>query len=346
MFRMSIEGLNPQILKRGLGLLVLAITLSACEKADEWDRSPMANFEALWKIMDEHYCFFSYKQVDWDEVHRRYATQIADTMDQYALFDTLAKMLAELKDGHTNLYSHFNTARYWDWYLDYPDNFDLNLIEDHYLGRDYAIAGGLKYTKLCDGQIGYIYYGSFSSAASNNALNHIFYQFRDCKGLILDIRNNGGGLLTNSERIASRFIDEKRLVGYVRHKTGKAHDAFSEPYPQYLEPSEGILWLRPVVVLTNRRCYSAANDFVQKVSPLPLVTTLGDRTGGGSGLPFSSELPNGWAVRFSSSPMLDVSGQSTEFGIDPEIAVSLSDTDKERGLDTLIERAKQELLRE
>ena len=52
MFRMSIEGLNPQILKRGLGLLVLAITLSACEKADEWDRSPKANFEALWKIMD------------------------------------------------------------------------------------------------------------------------------------------------------------------------------------------------------------------------------------------------------------------------------------------------------
>ena len=129
------------------------------------------------------------------------------------------------------------------------------------------------------------------------------------------------------------------MVGYVQHKTGPGHDDFSELYPQYLEPSEGILWLRPVVVLTNRRCYSAANDFVLKVNPLPNVTTLGDRTGGGCGLPFNSELPNGWAVRFSASPMYDAQKQLTEFGIDPEIPVSLSQEDQEKGIDTLIERA-------
>ena len=320
-------------------ILVSVFCLSSCEKADEYDRSPRANFEALWKIMDENYCFFSYKEVDWDAVHQRYAALITDTMNQYALFDTLGNMLRELKDGHTNLYSYFNTSRYWDWYLDYPDNFDWELIEDHYIGTDYAIAGGLRYTTLCDGQIGYIYYGSFSSSAGNNALNHIFYQFKDCKGLILDIRNNSGGLLSNAETIASRFIEEKRLVGYVQHKTGRGHDDFSELYPQYLEPSEGILWLRPVVVLTNRRCYSAANDFVLKVNPLPNVTTLGDRTGGGCGLPFNSELPNGWAVRFSASPMYDAQKQLTEFGIDPEIPVSLSEEDQKKGIDTLIERA-------
>ena len=208
-------------------ILVSVFCLSSCEKADEYDRSPRANFEALWKIMDENYCFFSYKEVDWDAVHQRYAALITDTMNQYALFDTLGNMLRELKDGHTNLYSYFNTSRYWDWYLDYPDNFDWELIEDHYIGTDYAIAGGLRYTTLCDGQIGYIYYGSFSSSAGNNALNHIFYQFKDCKGLILDIRNNSGGLLSNAETIASRFIEEKRLVGYVQHKTGRGHDDFS-----------------------------------------------------------------------------------------------------------------------
>ena len=107
------------------------LCLSSCEKADEYDRSPRANFEALWKIMDENYCFFSYKAVDWDAVHQRYATLITDTMNQYALFDTLGNMLRELKDGHTNLYSYFNTSRYWDWYLDYPENFDWDLIEDN-----------------------------------------------------------------------------------------------------------------------------------------------------------------------------------------------------------------------
>ena len=109
---------------RIIAIIILLLGLPSCEKADEYDRSPRANFEALWKIMDENYCFFSYKEVDWDAVHQRYATLITDTMNQYALFDTLGNMLRELKDGHTNLYSYFNTSRYWDWYLDYPENFD------------------------------------------------------------------------------------------------------------------------------------------------------------------------------------------------------------------------------
>ena len=135
--------------------------------------------------------------------------------------------------------------------------------------------------------------------------------------MIFDIRDNGGGMLSNADRIASRFLEEKILTGYIQHKTGKGHDDFSEPYPLYLSPSERIRWLRPVVVLTNRHCYSAANDFVQKVRMMPYVTTMGDRTGGGSGFPFNSELPNGWGVRFSASPMLDVNKQHTEFGLDP-----------------------------
>ena len=100
-------------------------------------------------------------------------------MNQYVLFDVLGDMLNELKDGHTNLISTFNMSRYWDWYLDYPDNFDSD-IQENYLGRNYSIAGGLKYTTLSDGQIGYIYYGSFSSSAGESGLDHIFYQFKDC----------------------------------------------------------------------------------------------------------------------------------------------------------------------
>ena len=192
----------------------------------------------------------------------------------------------------------------------------------------------------------YIYYGSFSSSAGESGLDHIFYQFKDCKGLIFDIRDNGGGMLSNADRIASRFLEEKILTGYIQHKTGKGHDDFSEPYPLYLSPSERIRWLRPVVVLTNRHCYSAANDFVQKVRMMPYVTTMGDRTGGGSGFPFNSELPNGWGVRFSASPMLDVNKQHTEFGIDPTYKVSMTQEDIEKGKDTIIEAAITHLLSE
>lgn len=300
--------------------------------------SPRENFETLWKILDQNYCFFEYKDIDWEEVHAHYSPLIADTMNQYALFDTLASMLNELKDGHTNLVSSFNMSRYWDWYLDYPDNFHSQ-IQENYLGRDYKIAGGLKYTTLDDEQIGYIYYGSFSSGVSDNNLDYAFLHFKECKGIILDIRDNGGGMLSNADRIASRFLDERKLTGYIQHKTGKGHNDFSEPYPLYLSPSERIRWLRPVVVLTNRHCFSAANDFVQKMGVMPYAKIMGDRTGGGSGFPFTSELPNGWSVRFSASPILDIKRQNTEFGIDPDIKVSMTKEDIQKGKDTIIEAA-------
>jgi C-terminal processing protease CtpA/Prc len=73
---------------------------------------------------------------------------------------------------------------------------------------------------------------------------------------------------------------------------------------------------------------------------LPLVTLVGDKTGGGSGLPFSSELPNGWGVRFSASPHLDADKQQIEFGIDPDVKVDMDADDRARGIDTIIERAR------
>lgn len=321
----------------GIGLLVMFL-LMACQKTDDYTTDAKENFEALWKILDENYCFFSYKGIDWDEVHDRYAQQITDTMGQFALFDVMANMMSELKDGHTNLYSNFDVARYWDWYKDYPPNF-YEELNDAYLGKDYKIAGGLKYKKMANNEIGYVRYSSFSSSIGESNLDYMFYHFKDCQSLIIDIRNNGGGSLTYSERFASRFIKEKQQVGYIVHKTGKGHDDFSEPYPIELEPTTYISWMRPVVVLTNRHCYSAANDFVQKMRLFPQITIMGDRTGGGSGFPFTSELPNGWTVRFSACPMLDNEKQLTEFGIDPDIFVQITNSDLQEGKDTILEEA-------
>lgn len=320
-------------------LVGLFFSLGACQDTDEYTTDPKENFESLWQILDENYCFFSYKDVDWDDVYDRYSVQITDTMNQYALFDVLADMLAELKDGHTNLYSSFDVARYWDWYQDYAPNFYEELNEK-YLGKDYKIAGGLEYKKIGEQEdIGYVRYSSFSSSLSESNLDYMFYYFRDCKGLIVDVRDNGGGSLSYSERFASRFIEETTLVGYIQYKTGKGHDDFSEPYPLELEPSSYIKWLRPTVVLTNRYCYSAANDFVQKMRIFPQVTVMGDCTGGGSGFPFTSELPNGWIVRFSACPMLDSDMNLTEFGIDPDVWVSITDEDLSAGIDTIVEEA-------
>ena len=201
----------------------------------------------------------------------------------------------------------------------------------------------MRYTIL-DDNIGYVYYGSFENAIGEGNLDEVINHLLLCNGLILDIRNNGGGMLTNAEKLAARFCHEKTLVGYQQHKTGKGHNDFSKMEEQYLEPSSNLRWQKPVVVLTNRHVYSAANEFVKYMKNFPLVKTVGDKTGGGAGMPFSSSLPNGWTVRFSACPMYDSQRQSTEFGIEPDYAVSQTDEDFNRGKDTLIEFARKLLV--
>ena len=322
-----------------LTLLLLSVFtfFTSCFERDEYTADPHANFEALWKLIDERYCFFEYKDIDWNAIHDKYSVQITDSMDRYRLFDILGRMLAELKDGHTNLISSFNTSRFWNWNEGSPDNFNT-VVHRQYIGTDYKTAGGLTYLILRD-NIGYVYYGDFSTLVSEAHLDEMFLYFKDCKGLIFDVRNNTGGSLLYSERIASRFIQEKLVVGYIMHKTGSGHNDFSEHYPIELKPSARMKWLLPVTVLTNRTCYSATNDFVSKMKLFPQVTIIGDKTGGGCGLPFHSELPNGWSVRFSSSPMLNADKEIIEYGVDPDIKVDIVEKDQLDYIDTIIEEA-------
>ena len=321
-----------------LCILCLPLLLGGCIREEEYDNTPQGNFDALWTIIDEQYCFLDYKQIDWDAVYDRYRPLITPDMSGDGLFEVLGNMLAELKDGHVNLSSASNTARYWNWYLDYPRNFNEALVES-YLGRDYRIGGGASYTIL-DDNIGYIYYGDFSSGIGEGNLDEMLLYLSICNGLIIDVRGNGGGNLTTATKLAARFTNDKVLTGYILHKTGKGHSDFSDPEPIYLEPSNSIRWQKPVVVLVNRHAYSATNDFINSMRYLPLVTLMGDKSGGGSGLPFSSELPNGWGVRFSASPHLDAKGQHIEFGIDPDVKLDMDADDEARGIDTMIEAAR------
>lgn len=326
-------------------LTVLSFFQTSCIREDVYNDDPIGNFEALWKIIDEQYCFLDYKAeeygLDWDEVHERYSKLISADMTTKGLFEVLGKMLAELRDGHVNLYATFDVARYWAWHEDYPQNFS-DSIQRIYLGKDYKIASSLKY-KVLDDNIGYIYCESFENGIGNGNLSEMLQELAICNGLIIDVRNNTGGKLTTSTKLAERFTNEKVLVGYICHKTGKGHNDFSSPQAVYLDSSGGIRWQKNVVVLTNRSSYSATNDFVNSMNQLPNVTLIGDRTGGGSGLPFSSELPNGWSVRFSASPMFDPQMNHLEFGIEPDIPINMTSEDMNKGKDSIIEQARKYL---
>ena len=241
-------------------LLCLTFPLASCIDEDEFPDTPHGNFEALWKIMDEHYCFFDYKKqtlgVDWNEVYARYSRQFDDGMTEHQQFEVLSNMLSELRDGHVNLYSSFDMARNWSWHEDYPKNFS-DTLQRHYLGTDYLIATGLRY-KILDDNIGYIYCGSFANDFGSGNLDDILSYMLTCNALIIDVRNNGGGMITSAEKLAARFTNKEILVGYMQHKKGKGHNDFSKMEEQRLKPStamaqEGVCADQPLGVQRSQR---------------------------------------------------------------------------------------------
>lgn len=329
-------------------LALSSLLIISCVDTEERDDTATGNFEALWTILDEHYCFFDYKQkeygLDWNDVYAKYKVRINNNMSTVQLFEVLCDMLGELRDGHVNLSSSMDYGRYWKWQENYPYNYSDSLIR-RYLGTDYKIASGLRY-RVLDDNIGYIRCASFESPIGEGNLDEVLSYLLLCRGLIIDIRGNGGGDLTTAERLAARFVEEKTLVGYMQHKTGKGHNDFSEMKEIFLEPSSNVRWHKKVCVLTNRSVYSAANAFAVWMHCLLNVTLVGDHTGGGSGMPMSNSLPNGWSVRYSACPMYDQNKQQTEFGINPDVKVDLvNDITIGSYRDDIIEAARQLLVK-
>lgn len=322
-----------------LVLMVMALAHTSCVDNYEFENDVYGNFDALWTIMDEHYCFFSYKDIDWDSVGAEYRAMLHDGMTSRELFDVCAEMLKELQDGHTNLVSSWDVSHYWIW-EQYPVNYDERIIDEYYLAFDYQRTCGIKYGVLSN-NYGYMYYGDFSVSVGEGNLDAILSTLASCDGLIIDVRSNGGGLLTNVEPLVGRFITDKLYAGAISHKTGPGHDEFSEPYDYYINPTESsrVKFSKPVVVLANRGSYSATNNFVSIMKSLPQVKVVGDNTGGGCGMPFSSEMPNGWIVRYSASAITDSDGNLTEFGVEPDVKVDMTEADYNNGKDTILETA-------
>ena len=335
---------------RRCGFLLLLFILSSCSGIFLDEQKPNTaknNFDLLWKIIDERYCFFEEKKVDWNRMYDKYWHELVsfgndlEPVSPY-LFDRMAFMLEELRDGHVSIYDGCTTRSFSGWYVPYPDNFIHGRIESYrnndsrtrYLDNETTLS-------VLPESIGYIRCPSFSDKFNRNDLDRAMARLEGCKGVIIDVRNNGGGLVSEAYLLASKFAREKTHVGYVRYKTGKGHNDFSDYYARYVEPDETNPFHGKIVVITNRKVYSAANLFVSIMSSLPQVCIMGDNTGGGGGVAITAELYNGWTVNLSTNPMFDINKRSIESGIEPDYLVAL---DKNNQKDNIIEAAKAWIL--
>lgn len=330
-----------------LTIILLAIMgfLCSCEKAffekDLASTNPQENFEYLWNECNKKYSYFDLKNIDWNDIKTKYESKLFDGMSDDSLFNVLGGMLTELRDDHTNLVSNFNISTFGVNYLG-QDNFDWRIIEDNYLSQDYYISGPFIHNFIYNEEIAYIRFSSFTGTVNETNLDFILERYKSTKGLILDLRENGGGAVTDVFNILSRFVEAKTLVNYSKIKTGEAHNDFSDAEPVYVSPYSGIRYTNKVAVLTDRGTYSAGSFTSLATKALPNMVLIGDTTGGGLGLPNGGQLPNGWTYRFSITQALTLDkSPDYENGVPPDIHVLFDWTDLTT--DEIIERAILEL---
>ena len=132
-------------------MLFLIMIFFSCEEvfidADP-KNDPLVNFDFLWSELDQKYSFFDFKKIDWDSVYNVYRPQVNSSTPREELFNVMANMMNTLRDGHVNLRSEFNISKYENWFLDYPANFERELILYYYLGNDYKITGPLLHKEI------------------------------------------------------------------------------------------------------------------------------------------------------------------------------------------------------
>ena len=92
------------------------------------------------------------------------------------------------------------------------------------------------------------------------------------KGLILDVRNNTGGYLSEAVLIASYFLDPGKLVVYTKGRAEHRRDYYSQDMP--------VKWDEPVVVLTNRNSASASEILAGALKYYKRALVVGDKTYG------------------------------------------------------------------
>ena len=242
------------------------------------DSDPEKNFQILWNEFDRHYVFFQSKNVNWQALYDIYAPQVTNQTDNSELFAILSSMLTHLDDVHVTLttpFKNFNSANRRP-----EGTLNLDFVKSKYLNAGFQITGNGFFTsgQISDA-IGYLHIASFSSKNGRawvEAIDPIVNKFFDHKGLIVDVRDNGGGSSNNVDAIVGRFADEKRVSALIQRRDGSRHSDFGRVKKIYVKPAGNRQFTKPIIVLTDRRVISSGEYFVLAMKRFPYVRTVGD----------------------------------------------------------------------
>ncbi|MBI5396160.1 MAG: S41 family peptidase [Verrucomicrobia bacterium] len=174
-----------------------------------------------------------------------------------------------------------------------------------------------------DDKIGYVRLTQFNEPTSDElerALRRM--EANGMEALILDLRNDPGGLLISARDVASKFVPKGQLVVYTEGRQKSQRQEFfatgADKHPDY-----------PMVILVNGGSASASEIVAGALQDLKRALVVGEQTFGKGSVQSIIELPDKSAVRLTTAKYYTPSRRVIhEKGISPDIVVPVSEEDE------------------
>lgn len=294
------------------------LTSSLCYSQNKISQ-PEKDFETFWTTFKNNYAFFKLKKVNWDSTYIKFRPLVSKNTNQDQLVSILGKMVEPLKDGHVTIskgdemvFSSKKTSQFRNEFKGVEKEFWQTVNKTLEANGFQAVVGigpifkdqNLFYFSQTP-EIGYIRisrcFGNAESLYDDkkeildiklmlDLLDNLISKIENTKTLIIDLRGNGGGHA--GLEMASRFVKTKTLTHYKAVKTKGDYNTFTPLEPQYISPYIGKQFLKNLIILTNDKTASSAEDFTISLYKQDNVVTIGTNTSGMMSDMFSGELSN------------------------------------------------------
>lgn len=295
--------------------------------------TPLALFDQVWNDFDLHYSLFVVKHINWDSLRAVYRPLAQAAKNENGAQNVIVQMISSLHDGHvqfrggpagTPLFGNVAAP---------------TVTYGKYVNFAASLPGGVSYGFIPPG-VGYIQISTFEGTEVVAEIDAALAALKGVRAVLIDVRNNDGGLLDNATGAASRFAQSRTVAAYVRYRDGPAHTDFTNYIEQQVLPAGPPPFTGDVYVLTSRNTVSAAELFVMCMHALGKTTVVGDTTAGETGSPFARELQNGWTYRFPESIEYTLAGNAFEdIGLAPDVPVKNTSQQVQALIDAQMQRA-------
>lgn len=164
----------------------------------------------------------------------------------------------------------------------------------------------LPYYGLLDGGIGYINFNSFTDQCAKDVRRaFIDLKKQGAKKLVFDLRNNGGGSVSEAVNIVNMFLPKDKVVLTMKGKLQRANN-------EYKTTVEPIDTLMPIVVLVSGNTASAAEILSGSLQDYDRAIILGTRTYGKGLVQATMDLPYNGQMKLTTSKYYIPSGRCVQ----------------------------------